>query len=265
MKKLNIAILVTASTAFGAFAFAGMPVIDAANLANNQISHIATIAKWVDSIAQLKAQITQLKEQAGIQGKIRDWTGNPADAAKILSLGILAESDLLRDYGLSRDDIARVVQSLDTLSRTDGSTYRSVYVPDLDGGTVQYDPLTYRRHALLDARADNTRTVTDQTRARERELLEEIALTLSELRSGATDAQVQKLTAKLIVLNGQLSQIETTRRRQMDEVILQKIANDNRHEMEQHAAAELAAKDDFLANQRVTTFMRSINPRQNAR
>ncbi|WP_342750556.1 hypothetical protein OH491_15330 [Termitidicoccus mucosus] len=265
MKKNTLMLPVLAACIGGVVFASGIPVVDVANLANNQISHIATIAKWVDSIAQLKAQITQLKEQAGIQGKIRDWTGNPADAAKILSLGILAEDDLLRDYGLSRDDIARVVQSLDTLSRTDGSTYRSVYVPDLDGGTVQYDPLTYRRHALLDAHADNTRTVADQTRARERELLEEIALTLSELRTGATDAQVQKLTAKLIVLNGQLSQIETTRRRQMDEVILQKIANDNRHEMEQHAAAELAAKDDFLANQRVTAFMRSINPRRNAR
>ena len=265
MIKIFILITLALSATFGTLVFAGIPVIDAANLANSQISHIATIAKWVENIAQLKAQITQLKEQVSIQGQLRNWTGNPADAAKILSLGILSESDLLREYGLTRDDIARAVQSLDTLSRTDGNTYRSVYVPDLDGGTVQHDPLTYRRHALLDARTDNTRAVTDQTRERERELLEEIALTLSELRSGATDAQVQKLTAKLIVLNGQLSQVETARRRQMDEVILQKLANDNRRETEQLAAAELAAKDDYIASQRVTAFMRSINPRKNAR
>jgi conjugal transfer/entry exclusion protein len=265
MKKTYILILTAASALLGALAFAGMPVIDAANLANSQISHIATIAKWVENIAQLKTQITQLKEQVNIQDQLRNWTGNPSDAAKILSLGILNESDFLREYGLSRDDIARVVQSLDTLSRTDGNTYRSIHVPDLDGATTQYDPLTYRRHALLDARADNTRAVTDQTQKREHELQEEIALTLSELRAGATDAQVQKLTAKLIVLNGQLSQIETTRRRQMDEVVLQKIANDNRRETEQLAAAELGSRDDFLANQRVTAFMRSINPRKNAR
>lgn len=246
-------------------AFAGMPVIDGANLTNNTINHIATIAKWVDSIAQLKAQITQLKEQVSIQSQLRNWTGNPADVAKLLSLGILSENDLLRDYGLTRGDIARAIQSLDTLTRTDGNTYRSVYVPDLDGGTAQFDPLIFRRHTLLDARTDNTRTVTDQTRERERELQEEIALTLGDLRNGSTDAQVQKLTAKLIVLNGQLSQIETTRRRQVDEVILQKIANDNRREMEQLAAAELAAQDDHIATQRVTTFMRSINPRKNVR
>jgi conjugal transfer/entry exclusion protein len=265
MKKHTLMLPVLAACVGGVVFASGIPVVDVANLANSQISHIATIAKWVENIAQLKTQITQLKEQVNIQGQLRNWTGNPADAAKILSLGILAESDLLRDYGLTREDIARAVQSLDALSRTDENTYRSVYVPDLDGGTAQYDPLTHRRHALLDARADNTRAVADQTRERERELLEEIALTLSELRSGATDAQVQKLTAKLIVLNGQLSQVETARRRQMDEVILQKLANDNRRETEQLAAAELAAKDDYIANQRVSAFMRSINPRKNAR
>lgn len=265
MKKIFAFLILTASTALSVFVFAGMPVIDAANLTNNQISHFATIAKWVENIAQLKAQITQLKEQVSIQGQLRNWTGNPADAAKLLSLGILSENDLMRDYGLSRNDIARATQSLDTLTRTDGNTYRSVYVPDLNGGAVAHDPLTYRRHALLDARTDNTRTVTDKTRERERELQEEIALTLSELRGGSTDAQVQKLTAKLIVLNGQLSQIETTRRRQVDEVILQKIANDNRRETEQLAAAELASKDGYIANQRVSTFMRSINPRKHAR
>lgn len=265
MKNIRTLLIPTVCFTLTALAFAGIPVIDGANLANNQISHFATIAKWVESIAQLKTQITQLKEQVSIQSQLRNWTGNPADAAKILSLGILNESDLLRDYGLTRDDITRAVQSLETLERTDDDTYRPVSMPDLDGGTVAHDPLTFRRHTLLDARTDNTRAVTDQTRERERELQEEIALTLSELRTGATDAQVQKLTAKLIVLNGQLTQIETTRRRQVDEVILQKISNDNRREIEQLAAAELAAKDDHIANQRVTAFMRSINPRKNTR
>ena len=94
---------------------------------------------------------------------------------------------------------------------------------------------------------------------------EEIALTLLDLRSAGTDAQVQKLTAKLTVLNGQLAQLESTRRRQVDEVILQKLANENRREVEQLAAAELQAKDDYLANKRMTTFMRSFNPRKSGR
>ncbi|AWI08301.1 type IV secretion system protein [Ereboglobus luteus] len=68
MKKLFTLFFLATSTALSVLVFAGMPVIDAANIANSQISHIATIAKWVENIAQLKAQITQLKEQVNIQG-----------------------------------------------------------------------------------------------------------------------------------------------------------------------------------------------------
>ncbi|AWI08302.1 hypothetical protein [Ereboglobus luteus] len=80
---------------------------------------------------------------------------------------------------MSRNDIARAAQSLDTLTHTDGNTYRPVSMPDLNGDAVQHDPLTYRRHTLIDARTDNTRLVTDQTRERERELQAKIALTLA--------------------------------------------------------------------------------------
>lgn len=262
MKKTLALIAMASFAIFGAFAFAGMPVIDAANLANNQISHIATIAKWVENIAQLKAQIQQLKEQASIQGDIRSWAGDPSKAAQALLLDILRESDLNREYGRSRDDITQSVHSLDVLTRNDRNTYRPVDIVDIDGRNLQYDPQLYRRYSVLDARQDNARAVADELLVREREFQEEIALTLVDLRSAGTDAQVQKLTAKLTVLNGQLAQLESTRRRQVDEVILQKLANENRREVEQLAAAELQARDDHLANKRITTFMRSFNPRK---
>ena len=39
---------------------AQIPVTDVANLANNTLAHVENIAKWVESIAQLKTQINQL-------------------------------------------------------------------------------------------------------------------------------------------------------------------------------------------------------------
>jgi|GEM_PF-5901518 len=47
-----------------------------------------------------------------------------------------------------------------------------------------------------------------------------------------------------------------------DTVLMQKIANDSRLEQERMAAAELAAKNDYLANQRVSAYMRTIKLRQ---
>jgi hypothetical protein len=46
-------------------------------------------------------------------------------------------------------------------------------------------------------------------------------------------------------------------------VVLQKTANDSRMEEERLAAAESAAKDDYLANQRVSSYMNTIRVRRN--
>jgi hypothetical protein len=116
----------------------------------------------------------------------------------------------------------------------------------------------------LDAKQANAEQVTDETKSRESELQEEIALTLQELKAASTEAETQKLSAKLTALNGQLSQVEAARRREVDEVALQKIANDTRIEEERVAAAELESKDNFLANQRVSAYMKTLKLRKPA-
>ena len=128
---------------------------------------------------------------------------------------------------------------------------------------MQRDALTFRRYSVLDATQANTDQVTVDTKARESELQEEIALTLEDLKAAPTEAETQKISGKLSALNGQLGQVEATRRREVDAVALQKIANDARLEEERLAAAESAAKDDYLANQRVSTYMNTIRVRQN--
>jgi hypothetical protein len=45
--------------------------------------------------------------------------------------------------------------------------------------------------------------------------------------------------------------------------MLQKMANDSRLEEERMAAAELEARDDYLANQRVSAYMNTLKLRQN--
>lgn len=244
----------------GSQAFAGMPVIDAANLANSQISHVATLAKWVESIAQLKSQLQSLKQQIDIQDDLRSWAGDPAKAARSLVLDVLGDTDFLREYGRARDAITRDTDSLDILTRDDRNTYRPVETPDIEGNAVEHDPRLYRRFSTLAARQENARAVSDELHGRARELQEEIALSLADLRSAGTDAEVQKIAAKLSVLNGQLAQLESTRRREIDEVFVQKLANDSQAEVERVAAAELRATDDFLANQRISAFVRGLNP-----
>ena len=241
---------------------AQIPVTDVASLLSNQLAHVENIAKWVDSISQLRTQISHLREQIDIQKDIRQWTGNPAEAGGALLLDILGANDLVRDFGRTQEAIRQTVDSVQSLVNTSSGTYRSITSVDIEGNPMQRDPLLYRRFSVLDATRENTEVVASETKARERELQEEVALTLSEIKTAPTDAEVQKLSAKLNALNGQLAQVENTRQREVDAVTIQKLANDARQEEERVAAAELAARDDYLANLRVTTYMRNVRVRR---
>ncbi|HVT94073.1 MAG TPA: hypothetical protein VHD76_14615 [Bryobacteraceae bacterium] len=246
-----------------ASAVAQIPVTDVANLANNTALHAESIAKWAESIAQLKTQIDQLHQQIDIQSDLRKWTGNPTEAGGKLVLNALGESDLIRDYGRTKAAILSTVSSLDSLSHTGGGSYRVIASVDLDGNPLNRDQLAYRRYAALDATQANTDQVTDATKTREQELQAEIAVTLDDLKAALTEAETQKLSAKLAALNGQLVQVDATRRREVDAVTLQKIANDSRLEQERIAAAELEAKNNFLANQRISAYMKTLRVRRN--
>jgi len=242
---------------------AQIPVTDVANLANNTALNAENIAKWVESIAQLKTQIDQLRQQIDIQSDLRQWSGNPVEAGGKVTLNALGEQDLVRAYGRTKDAILSTVNSLDSLTRTGSGNYRAIASIDLDGNEVQRDALAYRRYAALDATQSNADQVTDETKAREQDLQEEIAATLEDLKAAPTGAETQKQSAKLAALNGQLGQVEAERRRQVDAVVLQKIANDARLEQERAAADELASKNDFLANQRISAYMKTLKLRQN--
>ena len=243
---------------------AQIPVTDVASIMNSQFAHFEDIAKWVESIEQLKTQIDQMKQQVSIQGDLRKWTGNPADAAKKVALDKLGVSDLVREYGQARATIVATASSLASLGNTANGTFRAIENTDLDGGTLVRDELIHRRYSVLEAQQQNYQQVVTDTKARELELQQDLADTLADLKDADTDAEVRKQTAKIEAINGQLATISAARRDQADQVMAQKIANDARLEQERLAAAELEAKNENIANQRVTTFMRTLKVRQNS-
>jgi hypothetical protein len=237
-------------------------VTDVANLVNNQLSEVENLAKWVESIAQLKQQITQLDAQISIQTDLRQWAGDPKAAGSKLPLNSLGAADLVRTYGRAQADIRSLTKSLDTLGNSGNGNFRAIVSVDIDGNPLSRDALAYRRFSILDATQANTDQVTADTGIREQELQQDVADTLDSLKSAETEAEAQKLSAKLTALNGQLAQVEAARKREVDAVAMQKIANDERAEEERLATAELALKDDYLANQRISTYMKSLKLRQ---
>jgi len=241
---------------------AQIPVTDAANLANNSLLHAENLAKWIESINHLRTQVDQLNRQIAIQGDLRQWSGNPVEAGAKLTLGGLGQDDLVREYGRGKQVVLRLADSLGSLARTADGSYRAISNVDLNGNLLRRDELTYRRYAVLDARQESSEQVADATQARAQILQAEIATTLEELKAAPTAAESQKLAAKLVALNGQLAEAENLRRREVDAVTLQKVANDARLEQERLAAAESAARDDHLANRRVSAYLGTLRVRR---
>lgn len=258
--KTIVAILLVIAGAVGARA--QIPVTDIANLTNNTINQVENIAKWVESIAQLKTQIDQLKQQVSIQDEIRKWAGDPAAAGIQLNLNGLELANLVEQYGRARAAIVSTANNLSSLDNTGQGIYRPIRGTDIDGQVVEHDPLTYRRYAVLDGQQENYQQVVEDSKTRELDLQEELATTLAAVKSASTDAEVRKYSAKIEALNGQLATLAVQRRDQADQVVAQKIANDARLEQEGMAAAELEAKDNDLANKRITSYFTSLRLRQ---
>ena len=149
------------------------------------------------------------------------------------------------------------------LPRIASLRHRPIRGADIDGQVVEHDPLTYRRYAVLDGQRENYQQVVEDSKARELDLQEELATTLAAVKSASTDAEVRKDSAKIEAINGQLATLAAQRRDQADQVVAQKIANDARLEQERMAATELEAKDNDLANKRITTYFTSLHLRQN--
>lgn len=242
---------------------AQIPVTDVASITNNSILHAENIAKWVESINNLRTQIDQLNRQINIQDDIRKWSGNPIEAGVSVGLNALGRQDLLHTYGQSKDAILGLVDSVGSLKHTASGNYRAISDTDIDGGTLRRDALQYRRYAVLDATQDNADQVAQETKVRAEQLQADVAQTLEDMKAAPTEAQVQKLSVKLAALNGQLAQVEVERRRNVDAVMLQKVANDSRLEQERLSVAELEAKNDYLANQRVSAYMKNLKLRKN--
>lgn len=255
-------IIILALVSLAPVARAQIPVTDAASIANNRAAQAENVAKWVESIQRLREQIDALNRQINIQSDIRRWAGNPVDAGTKVALEGLAGPELAREYGHAKRAVVGLVDSLGSLKRTAAGTYRTIESVDIDGREMRRDPMIYRRYAVLDAKQEVSTQVAAETRAREVELQAEVAATLEEMKAAETDAEVQKHSAKLTALNGQLAQVESARRREVDEVTLQKVANDARSEAEQRAAAELEMRNAYLANQRISAYMKTLKLRQ---
>jgi hypothetical protein len=198
-----------------------------ATQANLISQHAAIIARWAQQLEQLNRQLRQLEAQLDVQQRIKATIGDPrAVGAKLVGVNLEAD-ELLRTYGETLGEARRLANAIDSLRRTSEGIYQELDDrTSLRGEFIREEGL-YLRYAAVERQADNLNSVQVATDARSAALQTEISVTLEALRDASTQAEVDKLAARLAALNGQLTHLDAHRRTEAEKLQAQQILNEN--------------------------------------
>lgn len=201
--------------------------VNAAVQAGQAANHLEVMRHWAEQLERLNRQLRQLEEQLAVQRRIRDVIGNPSAAGVGMVLRDLGATDLARTYGETLAAAQRLANAVESLRRTSEGIYQKLEDRTALGrGFARQDTL-YRRYAVIERQADNLERVHAQTDERAATLQADIAVTLEQLRAASTQAEVDKLSAKLAALNGQLAHLDARRQSESAKLSAQHILNDN--------------------------------------
>jgi len=223
--------------------------VNSAVQAGQAANHVAVMREWAEQAERLNRQLRQLEEQLSVQQRIRDVIGDPTSAGVGMVLRDLGATDLARSYGETLAAARQLANALDSLRRTSEGIYRQLDDRTVMGWEFTRREVLYRRYAAVERQADNLAVVMAETDTRAAALQADLAGTLEQLRSAQTQAEVDKLNAKVSALNGQLAQLASQRRDEADKLRAQQILNENQAAKERQDLLErqLAEERQSLA------------------
>ena len=260
MKKILFALVLFAPAAFAQW-IVNDPVNTAVNTAiqSGQLAnHAEVLARWAENLEKLNQQLRQLQAQLEEQRHIRQVLGDPAAAGERLALDNLGQTDLGRSFGETTAALRTLAHAADSLKNTAQGIFA-----ELDDRTVLNQPFTrqsalYRRYTAVEQHAENLDTVFAQTATRRDALQRDIADTLRQLKAAPTQAEVDKLHAKIAVLNGQLATIDGQRRDASAQLQAQQILNENQAAKERQDLLEKQIAEEQQTFVSVGTWQQGV-------
>jgi hypothetical protein len=219
-------------------------VNDPVNTAVNSAIQAGQAANHLEILRQWAAQLEQLRAQLEVQRHIRDVMGDPGAAGAQLGIDGLGAAELLRTFGETSEVLRGLARTVVSLKYTAQGVYEA-----LDDTTVlrrpfPRQPTPYRRYAVVEEHADNLANVFAQTAGRLAGLQRDLADTLARLKAAPTQAEVDKYHAKISVLVGQISAVETQRRNAALQLQAQHILNENQAAKERQDLLEKQIADE---------------------
>ena len=235
----------------------GIPVVDAAHIATNQVSHAidyvqqvlheanqqTQITNQLEQVAQLYEQIEQLYEQIEQMDDYLERFGDPKSIVDLAGF-----NDLMIELGGSTEglDIEGLLPDItgEDFFGFDGSGIFQPIEPTITIGEEEVD-----RDAERYKPNDATRETIEQYREKKAEVIErrdalreDISQTVDALRSAETDSEVKKLTGVLLGQQTELQAIDSELDIARGDAEARALENENQQEAEAKARAEENAK-----------------------
>ena len=226
MKRIatqTLSIIALSLTLSGTLCVSGIPVVDAAHIATNRVSHAVDyvqqvlheanqqtqIAKQVEQITQLYEQIDQLYEQIAQKDDYLERFGDPKAILDLAGfdqlLGELGKATEGLDIELKLPDITG-----EDFFGFDGSGIFQPIAPTITVGKEEFDrdPERYKPNDAARATIEQYREKKADVVERRDQLRGEIAQTTGQLQAASTDSEVKKLTGVLLGQQTELQAID---------------------------------------------------------
>ncbi|PTX91871.1 hypothetical protein DB346_23195 [Verrucomicrobia bacterium LW23] len=217
------------------------------------LRHIQDLAQWSESIARLNQQIQQMQQYIELATTMKNVVGDPASAIDLIGLDGLGTGDLTRSIGQLTGEITNLADGAMALADSGQGLFSPIEFKTPGGFDMEFDTSMFRRFGAVQQHGVNLNAVIDDTSRRMERLKQEKATTLSQIKMATDQSSVQKLSAKINALDGEIAALGHQQTTASQQLMAQEIANRNDMERQQLAASQAADKELTLS---ITNYSR---------
>lgn len=221
-------------------------------------NQVEILHQWAAELEKLNQQLRQMQDQLAVQQRIRDVIGDPRSAGAQVVLENLGQADLNRTYGETLEAVHRLTNAIASLRRTADGLYGGLDDQTVLGRPFIRNEALYRRYGAVELQADSLASVQAATGQRSMTLQADLAQTLEQLRAAPTQAEADKLTAKIAALNGQLAHLDAQKRDEADKLRAAQILNENQAAKERQDFLEKQQAEEQQTLQAVAAWQQSV-------
>lgn len=205
-----------------------------------QANHSDDIAKWLQSIQALNTQIDQMNQSIQIAQSMKNVIGDPAAAGNVMNLNLLGNGTMGSSVGQLTSALNQAASGVQALQNNGQNLFQSVPATTPGGFSMTYNTDMLKPFAAIQNQTQNAANVTTDATARIKQLEQDKAATLLQLQSAATDAETQKLQAKIAAIDGEINSLNGQQSTATDQLVAQDVANRNDQELKAQAASQAA-------------------------